>query len=150
MKRLLLTLIAVSTMLSFSGCGRDEKTAIEEFKKDVTATKTWMDAKKASADVDPIAGVKEMATKLKAIKTDGLPADLKDPWNTLVGGVDKMVALMGSMPKDPAEMAKNPDGMKDFMTKMSAIEAEVKPATEKLAAAGKKYGIDGIEGFGPK
>ncbi len=152
MKRLLLTLIAVAATLTFNGCSRDEKTAIEEFKKDVTEFSKWSDEKQ-KALTDPaqaMASFGELAAKLKAIKTDGLPADLKDPWNGMLGSLDKMAALM---PKDAAaaqKMMSDPNSAKDFMPKMMAIEAEVKPNVEKLQAAGKKYGIDNLDKVGPK
>ena len=155
MKRLLLTLLALTSFLSSAVLARDEKTALEEFKKDITTLNTWHDEreKEFKGPLDAVNALGEMSTKLKAINTDGLPADVKDPWIGLLAGLDKVLALTAELPKDAEALTKkfqDPAFMQAFGTKMEAIEKEVKPHAEKLQAAGKKYGIEGIEKIGPK
>jgi len=158
MKRL--TLLAALALLTVTGFA-DEKSALEGFKKDVAALKTWTDEMDKKIAENPLAGftaIGDMAAKMKAVKTDELPADLKEPWTGLIAAVDKMVALVAVFPKDPAEIEKfmakksseDPKFMDDFGNKMQAIETETKPILEKLKAASDKYGIEGLDKLGPK
>jgi hypothetical protein len=153
----ILTALALFTVTGFA----DEKSAIEGFKKDITALKTWTDETDKKVGENPLAGfnaIIEMAGKMKAVKTDELPADLKEPWTGLVASVDKMVALVSIFPKEPSEIEKfmtkksseDPKFMDDFSNKMQAIDTETKPTLEKLKAAADKYGIEGLDKIGPK
>ena len=158
MKRLaLLAALALFTTTGFA----DEKAALEGFKKEVATLKTWTDEMDKKVSENPLAGftaIGEMATKLKAIKTDELPADLKEPFAGLVGAVDKMVEVVAIFPKDGSKieefmtkkLAENPKFMDEFGAKMEAIETETKPILEKLKAAADKYGIEGLDKIGPK
>lgn len=142
MNRLLLSLVALAAMFTFNGCSRDEKTALEEFKKDFASFKAFAQEKKKATKMDDIpAAMKEMVAKAKAIKTDGLPADLKDPWTSAVNGMEKITALFNDMPKDgKPDPAKAEEGKKA----MEQMDADQK----KLAEAGKKYGIEGLDKLG--
>ena len=158
MKRLaILATLALFTVAGFA----DEKSAIEGFKKDVVALKAWTDEMDKKIAENPLTGftaIGDMASKMKAVKTDELPADLKEPWAGLIAAVDKMVVLVSVFPKDPAEIEKfmtkksseDPKFMDDFGNKMQAIETETKPILEKLKAAADKYGIEGLDKIGPK
>jgi hypothetical protein len=153
--------IALASLLLATVGFADEKAAIDSFKKDVAALKTWTDDMDKKVAENPLAGftaINEMSAKMKAVKTDELPADLKDPWLGLIGAVDKMVALVAVFPKDAGEiekfvtkkMAEDPKFMDDFGNKMQAIESDTKPIIEKLKAAADKYHIEGLDKIGPK
>ncbi len=151
MKKLLFALFALFATSTFA----DEKAAIEGFKKEVTDFKTWSDEKEKSfkSPADGLAAFGEMGAKIKAIKTEGLPADLKEPWDAMLVSLAQMVALLEKFPKDAAEIEKkfaDQDFMKEFGAKADAIQEALKPNIEKLKEAGKKYGIEGLENFGPK
>jgi hypothetical protein len=144
------TLVALVWAFSATGCDRNEKTALEEFKKDVAALKAWSDEKEKSFAGNPmaaLAAVGEMTTKCKAIKTDGLPADLKEAWAKNLVAMEKMAALMGEMPANPEEAQKkmaDPAFQKDFGVKMLAIQQEVMSASTKMDELSKKYGFESL------
>ncbi len=147
MKRLLLTLFVLAAVLSAPSFGRDQQTALTEFKKDLAALKTWADEKKKN-QTDPLAPllvIGEMVEKFKAINTEGLPADLKEPWEAAAASFTKVATLVGQLPKDSAEATKklaDPAFQKDFTTQMLAIQQEMMPTLTKLKDAAKKYGIE--------
>lgn len=105
----------------------DEKTALATFKTEVETVGTWIEEKQKSVAADPAAGmamVGEIVGKLKAVKTDGLPADLKGGWG-------EMNAVLGEM----GDVFKG-------MPKMMAIQAKLEPVAKKLQEIGKKYDLD--------
>lgn len=161
MKPFALTLIAAAATLFFSGCQKSEKAAIEEFKAEVTALKTWSDSKDKEVAANPTASmtlISEMSAKMKAIKTSDLPADLKEAWNGMLSGVDKMTVTMAELPKDPAQMQEfmtkkmqeNPKFAVEFQAKMEAIGKEMEGHTNKMKEVAKKYGIEGLDKLGKK
>lgn len=124
----------------------DEKTALANFKTEVETVGTWIEEKQKSVGTDPAAGmamVGEIVGKFKAVKTDGLPADLKGAWGDMNAVLGEMGDVFKSMPKidasKPEEMGKL---MQDFMPKMVAIQAKVEPAAKNLQEIGTKYGLD--------
>jgi hypothetical protein len=124
----------------------DEKTAIASFKTEVETVGKWIEEKQKTAGADPAAGaamVGEIVAKLKAVKTDGLPADLKAAWGDMNGALGEMGDVFKSMPKvdaaKPEEMGKV---MGEFMPKIMAVQAKVAPVAAKLEEIGKKYGLD--------
>ena len=90
--------------------------------------------------------MKELVAKLRAMKSDDLPPDLKDAWSDFVSKIGKMEGLLSEIGSNPAEMIKkaasDPNFMTTFGERMKAIEAEVKPAVDRLKEVGKKYGIE--------
>lgn len=140
--------------LTFSGCSKskaDEQAAVENFKKEAEGLDGWMKEKQKEAGKNPMAGIaimKEMVAKLRSIKSDNLPDDLKSAWSDFVAKIGKMEALLAEMGANPADMIKkassDPAFMQTFGERMKAIEAEVKPAAERLREVGKKYGLEKI------
>ncbi len=153
MKRLL-TFLAAAALLAAPTFARDEKTAIEEFKKDVASLKAWADEKEKSFEGDPLAPLRaigEMVEKFKAVNTEGLPADLKEPWVAAAAVFGKVATMAAQIPKDQAEAAKkleDPAFQKEFMGQMMDLQKEMLPTVEKLKAAAKKYGIEGLDKIG--
>jgi hypothetical protein len=124
----------------------DEKTAIANFKTEVETVGKWIEEKQKTAGADPAAGatmVGEIIAKLKGIKTDGLPADLKGAWGEMGTVMTEMGDIFKNMPKidasKPEEMGKV---MGEFMPKMMAIQTKMEPVTKKLEEIGKKYDLD--------
>ncbi|MEI7821206.1 MAG: hypothetical protein WCK55_09840 [Verrucomicrobiota bacterium] len=149
MKHLKITaLLAAAITFSFTACEKkvDEKTAIANFKTEVESVTKWADEKSKAASKDPMAGmtmVGEIVGKFKAIKTDGLPADLKSAWGEMTSVLGEMGDIFKNMPKidasKPEDMGKV---MGDLMPKMMAVQAKMEPIGKKLEELGKKYDID--------
>jgi hypothetical protein len=149
MKHLKITaLLAAAITFTFTACNKavDEKTAIANFKAEVEGVTKWADEKSKASSADPMAGmsaVGEIVGKFKAIKTDGLPADLKAAWGEMTVVLGEMGDIFKNMPKidasKPEDMGKM---MEDFMPKMMAIQAKMEPVGKKLEELGKKYDID--------
>lgn len=124
-----------------------EETTIANFKTEVEDVTKWIEEKqKTVATTDPAAGIAmvgEIVTKFQAIKTDGLPADLKSAWGEMTGVIGEMGDIFKGMPT--ANPDKPEDAMKAFgelMPKLMAIQAKMEPAAKKLDEVGKKYGLD--------
>ena len=157
--RFLFTSIVLAISLGFSGCDSKakEQAAVENFKKEAEGLEVWMKEKQKTVGGNPMAGVammKELVAKLRTIKSDDLPSDLKDAWTDFVAKIGKMEALLSEMGSDPSEMIKkataDPKFMETFGARMKAVEAEVKPAADRLREVGKKYGVEGIGEIAPK
>lgn len=123
-----------------------EKIAIANFKAEVEAVGTWIEEKRDSIGNNRAAGmamVGEIIGKLKVVRTDGLPAELKAAWGEMNAALAEMAGVLKDMPKidasKPEEMGKL---MQDFLPKMMAIQAKVEPVAKKLQEAGMKYDLD--------
>jgi hypothetical protein len=149
MKRLLRSLLATVTLcLALAGCNKapDEKTAIANFKADIETVGKWMDEKQKSKPADPLAAMglmNEMVGKVRGIRTEGLPADLKTAWDETSVLFGEMAEIFKGMPtaesKNPADAMK---ALGEIVPKMTALQSKMNPASKKLEEVGKKYGLD--------
>jgi hypothetical protein len=128
------------------GAAVSEKEALENFKKSALEIKAM--SKAGKDDKDPMAQmamVKPMLAKMQAIKTDGLPADLKAAWADMKVKVAEMADIMKDMPDKKEEiMAWAQKKFTDpaIAAKMQKMGDEGKAAGEKLKEVGKKYNLD--------
>ena len=146
MKHLKITaLLAAAITFAFSACS-NEKAALANFKTEVEGVTKWAEEKTKAASTDPTASmavVPEIVAKFKAIKTDGLPADLKTAWADMNVVLGEMADLFKGMPKiDASKPEETGKAMQDFMPKMMAIQGKMDPVGKKLDEVGKKYGLD--------
>jgi hypothetical protein len=149
-------IVAIAASLALMGCDKkpagggapvvDEKTAIANFKAEVESVGKWIEEKQKTEPADPAAGAAmmgEVIGKIKAVKTDGLPADLKDAWGEMGVVLTEMGELFKGMPTGATD--KPEDAMKalgEMMPKMMAMQAKMEPISKKLEEVGKKYGLD--------
>jgi hypothetical protein len=134
--------------------------ALDAFKKDMEALEAYTKEQEAAAKTNPMAGIamiRNIVAKLKAVKTEGLPADLKAGYGEFVAVIAKMGDLFAGWP-DKAEdmqtfivkkMGEDPKFMEVFGEKMAGLEKEMQPAIAKLSELGKKYGFEGLDKLGP-
>lgn len=158
--RKLLAVATAALVLSVTGCNKsdaEEKAAVENLKKEVESFDVWMKERGKAMLTDPksaIAAMSEMVTKLKAIKIDDLPADLKSAWSDFVVKFDQMSVVMAEITGDPMATAKkaltDPAFRQNTMAKMKTITDEMKPIAERLKETGKKYGIEKFSELAPK
>ena len=150
----IIPLIIAAACFAFTGCNKapDEKTAIANFKAEIEGTTKWMEEKQKAAGADPMAGIAmmgEMVNKFKAIKTDGLPADLKAAWSEMTAVVSELGDVFKGLPKlDPAKPEEMGKAMESVGPKMMAVMAKGDPIAKKLEEVGKKYGLD-MKKIGP-
>jgi len=155
-------LLAIAIPFAFTACDKktadgstgdsakpaavDEKTAIANFKSEVENVGKWIEEKQKATAADPAAGmamVGDIVGKLKGIKTDGLPADLKGAWGEMGVVLGEMGDVFKNMPKpDPANPQAAGKVMGEFLPKIMAIQAKVEPVAKKLQDIGTKYGLD--------
>ncbi len=148
----ILPAIIATAIFTFTGCNKapDEKTALANFKADVEGFAKWADEKGKAAKSDPAAGMKmmgELVDKLKAIKTDGLPADLKGAWGEFSGVLGEMADIFKGVKLDKPDDAMKVMG--DLMPKITAVQGKLEPVMKKLTEVGKKYELD-MTKVGPK
>lgn len=119
-----------------------EKDALDAFKKASVEINALIKEGKAAGD--PVSGLPKMQAaieKMKAIKTDGLPADLKESFSGAREGMESMLSKFKDLPKDPAELGA-------FMQKLMTDPATAKlmetgkAASEKFKEVATKYGIE--------
>jgi hypothetical protein len=134
--------------------------ALDGFKKEMTGLEGYVKEQEAGLKTNPMAGIamiRNIVTKLKAIKTDGLPEDLKGGYAEFVTAISKMGDMFTGWPEKAEDMqafivkkiGEDPNYMDSFGAKMSALEKDMAPAVAKLDALGKKYGLDGLSALAP-
>ncbi len=148
--RAFITAIAVA-FISITPLRADE--ALDGFKKEMTGLEAYVKEQEAGLKTNPMAGIamiRGIVGKLKTIKTDGLPADLKTGYMEFVIAISKMGDMFQGWPEKAEEMqafivkkiGEDPKYMDSFGAKMAALEKEMQPAVTKLDELGKKYGLD--------
>ena len=157
MKRTLLTAFALA--FAFITPLRADD-ALDTFKKDMAALEASIKVQEAALKDNPMGGIamiRDIIGKLKAIKVDGLPDDLKSGYLEFVGAISKMGDIFKDWPEKADEMqafivkkiGEDPKYMETFGEKMAALEKDVAPAVAKLDALGKKYGLEGLGALAP-
>jgi hypothetical protein len=129
----------------------ESKAAVEAFKTEMEGVKTWMEEKGKALDKNPMGMLtltKQLADKMQAVKTDKLPADLKEAFADFTGIVGEMGAIFKDAPEKAEEML--PFMMKlgqdpNFRTKMEKIGKAGDAAAAKLKEIGAKYGVEGLD-----
>jgi len=135
--------------------------ALDTFKKEMETLEAYTKQQEAALKENPMGGIamiRNMVGKIKAIKTDGLPEDLKQGFSEFVVAISKVGDIFKDWPEKPDDMlafvqkkaTDDPKFMEAFGEKMAGIEKEMQPAIEKLDALGKKYGLDGLGALAPK
>ena len=134
--------------------------ALDGFKKEMTALEASIKKQEAALKGNPMGGIamlRGIISTLKAVKTDGLPDDLKLGYMEFVVAISKMGEVFKDWPDKPEEMqafivkkiGEDPKYMDAFAVKMTALEKEIQPASAKLEAIGKKYGLDRLGALAP-
>ncbi|HWB02688.1 MAG TPA: hypothetical protein VG796_06650 [Verrucomicrobiales bacterium] len=123
-----------------------EKDAIEALKKDAAEIKAMSKAGEESKDpMAQMTMIKPMLAKMQAIKTEGLPADLKTALEEAKIKIGEMAVLFKDLPAKKEEVmawAQKAFADPTLQTKMQKIGEEVKATGEKLKDVAKKYGVD--------
>ncbi len=153
--RLLFFLVLATSSLAFAqdaapapaaAVSAEEKTAIAAFKTQIEEVSNWIVEKQKAVASDPSAGmamVGEVIARLKAVKTDGLPADLKGAWTEMGAVLTEMGDIFKNIPKpDPAKPEDAAKAFGEILPKIMAIQAKVEPVSKKLKEIGTKYGLD--------
>jgi hypothetical protein len=163
MKTIRLIILALAVALTSLQPGRShaqDDAALEAFKKEMLALEAYTKEQEAAVKANPMGGIamiRNIVTKLKSVKTDGLPADLKAGYGEFVAIISKMGDLFNGWPEKAEDMqafivkkmGEDPKFMDAFGEKMVALEKEMKPAIEKLDGLGKKYGFEGLNKLAP-
>ena len=134
--------------------------ALDGFKVEITSLEGYIQQQEAILKTDPMAGInmiRGIISRLYAVKTDRLPADLKQGFTEFVVSTARMGELFKDWPNRSEDMQSfiakkigaDPKYMETFDAKMKAIEIDMQPATKKLDELGRKYGIDGLGGIAP-
>ena len=153
--RILTTACAASALL-FTSCDKDtgtsgggarsEKEALADFKKSADELNAM--TKEDPAPTDPMAGMvkmKAIMAKVKAINTDGLPADLKEAFINFRNKLSEMADVVKDMPEkaeDRLAWAQKMMADPALGQKMDTLGQEVATLGEKMGEVAKKYGID--------
>jgi hypothetical protein len=135
-----------------SGGAVSETDALATYKADALAIKEWSEKNEPDA-ANPVGGIAmigQMVDKMKAMRTAGLPADLKAAHEKMVAAMGKMQDATKDFPKDAAGFQKfmiekataDPQFGEKFQTEMGTIAKEVEAAGEALKTAGTKHGLD--------
>src|SRR5262245_11625103 len=99
---ILLTLAVALTSLQPARIQAQDAAALEAFKKEMLTLEAFVKQQEAAAKDNPLAGVpmiRGIVSKLKAVKTEGLPADLKAGYEGFVAVISKMADLFKDWPE---------------------------------------------------
>jgi tetratricopeptide (TPR) repeat protein len=127
--------------------------ALDGFKKDFASLEAYIKTQEAGLKTNPMAGIamiRGIIGKLQALKTDGLPADLKQGFTEFVVAISKMGELFKGWPEKAEEMqafivkkiGEDPKYMDNFGKRMAVLEKDMQPTVTKLDELGRKYGLD--------
>ena len=155
--RVIITAIVLA-FTSITSLRADE--ALDTFKKDMAILEASIKKQEAALKDNPMGNIAVFRSAiggLKASKTDGLPADLKEGFAEFVAVMSKMGDIFIGWPEKPEEMqqyllkkmVEDPESMEAIGAKLKAIVKEVEPAVVKLEALGKKYGIENMSALAP-
>lgn len=135
------------------GAAVSEKDALEAFKRTAMDLKTESKAMKEGGDpMSMMSQAKAMFGKLVAMKSDGLPADLKAALTTAQAKLSTATAALKDLPNNADELkalvakAATDPTVAEKLTKageaFGKIMQEADPLMKKLAEVAKKYNID--------
>ncbi len=153
MKEILIFLLAAFALSACdrSGVSRAERAAIKIYAADTRALHEWMEKNKPD-EGNPaafLAIMDESQTRMRAIKTAGLPTDLKAAFEKTVASAEKIFDLFREVPRDDAgfveyfrEKAKSDPGFKEnFEKAFGDAQKEGDEANAELTVVSGKYGI---------
>ena len=136
----------VGTLASFSPLHANE--AVQTFKKDLANVGAFFEEAKPKNSAEKLIIIRQACAKLKAVKTEGLPADLKAAYGDLVIVVGKAEEALKEFPEKAQEVSEvlqkknaDPAAKAEFGKKMQVLRLEANPLTEKFLEACKKYGL---------
>ena len=129
----------------------ESKAAVEAFKTEMQGVKSWVEAQEKAIKDNPMGGLtmmKQLVEKIQAVKTDKLPADLKEAFTGFTGVLGEMGAIFKDAPEKAEEML--PFMMKlaqdpDFQGKMDKLGKSGDEAAAKLKEIAQKYGIEDLD-----
>ncbi len=133
---------------------------LEGFKKELTAFNAFTKQQEGKTAENPMAGIamiRNLVDRLKTVKTDGLPEDLKAGFSEFVATISKMSELLKDWPEKVEDiepyvkkrLAEDPKFMETMEDKIAALDKEMQPAIQKLEELGKKYGLEGLDKIAP-
>ncbi len=122
-----------------------EEAALASFKKATEEIKAMQKSGDKSDPLGQLALFKPMLAKMKAVKTEGLPADLKTAWDEMMVKTEEMAAIFKDMPEKKEEIgawAQKTFSDPEISKKMQKIATEGKAAGKKMKETAKKHGLD--------
>jgi hypothetical protein len=136
-----------------------EQAAIEKFKtdiKEVDAMKTEEEAKLKGNPAGGVGMVRRMVAKMRTVRTEGLPAELKSTYGDMVNAVAKMEKIFEGWPESPAEFqafitqkaTQDPQFAQNLQTQIQELQKELEPIVKKMDELGKKYRIEKLGQLG--
>src|SRR5688500_7562918 len=108
MKTIRLIIVALAVALtSLQPLRAQDNAALETFKKEMQGIEAYTKEQEAAIKENPMGGIamiRNIVTKLKSVKTEGLPADLKEGYGEFVVIISKMGDLFVGWPEKADEM----------------------------------------------
>lgn len=132
-----------------------EQEAIATFKADIEKLDAENRLKEAQKGGNPAAGIvllRQLANQLRAVRTEGLPADLKTAYHDTLATIKKLEQVFAGLPDTAAEFqayittkaTQDPAFLQKFQTDLMSAMAEMQPKAKVLDEVGRKYGIDNL------
>lgn len=123
-----------------------ETAAIASFKAEIETVGKWIEEKQKSAAADPAAGLAamgEIIAKVKGVKVDGLPADLKTAWVELGVVLTELGEIFKGIPAPKADKPEETGkAFQEILPKLLALQGKIEPAAQKVQELGTRYGLD--------
>ena len=138
-----------------------QEAALAGFKSEIKEIKAFMEANQESKD--PAAGLdnlRELVRRAVAVKTEGLPADLTEAYQSMTGVMTRLQTTLDDLPVPvdqmetymAAEKAKGGTAEQEIVAKLAAFQTAMaghqkdgEVASAKLKEIGAKYGIEALD-----
>lgn len=138
----------------------DASARLEKFKKELATFNAFSKEQECKAAENPMAGIamiRNLVERLKDVKTEGLPEDLKSGFEQFVGTLSKMGDILKDWPEKVEDiepyiqkrLAEDPKFMQAMEDRIAALDKEMQPAIQKLEELGKKYALEGLDKLAP-
>ena len=127
---------------------RDASTAMTEFKSDIAAIRALGIKLSEEGKCNPVAGMRMMkltTAKLAAVRTDGLPEDLRNAYDRMARFWTATGEVYSDMPEEDAAVeawARKKFSDPKFAEKFKPIMEEGRAAGAELTRVTKKYNIE--------
>ena len=138
-----------------------QEAALAGFKSEIKEIKAFMEANQESKD--PAVGLdnlRELVRRAVAVKTEGLPADLTEAYQSMTGVMTRLQTTLDDLPVPvdqmetymAAEKAKGGTAEQEIAAKLAAFQTAMaghqkdgEVASAKLKEIGAKYGIEALD-----
>jgi len=157
-RSLALAIVTVILATSASVNAQEDRAALDSFVKQMKEHDAFCEQLAATMMKTPGGGVvlfRTVATRVQAIPTAGLPTDLGEAFREYAACAQAVADVFKDFPEKPVDIvaymrskiAENPNFQREEEKKNAPVMVAMSKAIEKVDAAGRKHGLEGLAGL---